>query len=694
MKNRFFHKGIIYTAIVFISIIFLLFTIKLVCINDCRSIREEYLRVMAEYSADKINSALDTGIKLEDYYGVKYICANTASDDIKSLGCVVLNSEGIPLEYSFEGAENQTELLSCIFSDEFEAVLKSQKTDFSDIGGQRLLAVTLAEGAGSFVLLYEKAELSYFEGYDIVRQYKAAVERSAELMLDVLSKDVSSLAERGLSARDILMLEDYYRASLSNVHIAALKSFTSVPPVKDEGELSAQAADGIYICMSLNDQYISQLYLQMLLTAVAAIAVCIVIILEFSMLGKIGGARLTVANAQYGALMPSVIRFFTFFVYLAVYASLPYGAIIIREYGESVGGIYSGLLAAFPVSLFCIGIIAAQLFGSRLLNFLGFKKYIVLMLAFGVLPSSMCAVNTSALHILFCSFGLGVCAGCERYLMNNIIPLCADTDTQVSRGYGFFNAGLLSGLTFGGSLGGVVAQVWGFNSVYKVSAILLSAVALLFLTCMPFDYLYGRQNGGTQALQSSRWAELLCLMRDKPALTAGLFVSCVPLNLGLMFIVSFLPVFVGNSNLPSLTNSYAYLLYGVAGSYFGLILLRLLGGVRERVNAFYGMLLIALSVTVLMLSHTLGAIMLSVLLAGLFDGFGSAAVTGSFVNADYSKGIDKSLLLTASSLVGGIVSSASSFIYGFIIDRGNISINLMCLAVFFLLSGILILKRR
>ena len=146
------------------------------------------------------------------------------------------------------------------------------------------------------------------------------------------------------------------------------------------------------------------------------------------------------------------------------------------------------------------------------------------------------------------------------------------------------------------------------------------------LLCVPFRFLDARRGPGEAAVRSEKKERIF----TNAAVLKVLLLGCVPLNIGLMYVVAFLPVYMDNAGQPALATSYAYLVNGLSGVYLGVVLVSLLKKLPQKFCVVLTMLLGAAGILVLTLNSGLAVILISAAVMGLFDGFGTPGVTGYF----------------------------------------------------------------
>ena len=693
---------IINLFIAIISIVFTFCVINMVYENKCRELNELYVKFMAKNLAEKVETSVRLGMDIDNYYGMSDILREAVSYDENNIDAVFINTEGNPKAYTFGDDENKK--LALVLSRSLKNLLNG-KEEITNIGNERVLIepVSSEKGFAYILIMYDKNLFTKMESLNIINEYKRNVNSVLYCTFGSVKSTLYSLYSKGLKGQDIEKLSKFYNEKFSKFGL-----IKSIEIGYDTGKNNEYSIYGnvfeddtgkFGLVLNINEKYVRNIYIQTIMTFVASFSVCIMIIVEISSLGKItkkSNNRKDEDDIYCKSNISSIVKFFTFFVYLAVYAVLPYGAVIIRRSGESILGLPLSFTASLPVSLNCMGIFIMLLLGDRILKKININSYIIITMLSGIISMIMCLFNMNTHFILISSFLMGVCLGMEKYIMNYLISICSDSDSEIKINYGYYNGGLLSGLALGGSVGGIISSARGYEHVYFAGCTIMVVLLPVLLYYTPFDYVKNRQNKYT--FENKDKTKSFCgFVREiikRPRLALDFAAACIPLNMGLMFIVSFLPVLLDVNEMSSLVNTFSYILYGVAGNYIGIYLIKKLKHKRENVSGFISMAVIALSVFVLIPKVCLVSILVSATLAGLFDGYGGAVLTSIPVNSKNAEGIDKSVLLTGTSVTGSIICTLSPVIYSGILNMGSISVNLIVMFLFFGISGIYILTNK
>lgn len=686
--------------VVIISTVITLYVINMVYENSCRELKELYFKFAAENSAEKIETSVNLGMDIDNYYGMYNILSETVSYDRENMDAVFINTSGNPTVYTFE--DSVEENLAYMFSFDFTNALKGEEEIIS-MGNKRLLAepINTEKGCAYIVIMYDKSIFSQKDSFNIISEYIKNVDSISNYIFENIKSSIYDLHRKGLEGRDIEKMSDFYNDKFSEFGL--VKSVEIGYGYGNNGKYSLE--DVIFedsmgefkLTININNEYIKNIYIQTILTFAASLAVCIMIIAEISSLNKIAGNfSANEASKSFKGNVSGIIKFFTFFSYLAVYAVLPYGAVIIRRGGESIPGLPLSLTASLPVSLNCMGIFIMLLVGEKILKKIRINTYIFITVLTGIISMGICLLKMNVYFILISSFLMGVCLGMGKYVMNYLVSVCSDTDGEIKLNYGYYNAGLLAGLTLGGSVGGIISSAKGYEYVYIAGGIIMLVMLPIMLYCVPYNFIRERQikyKFANEDKTKSFWGFINELFK-RPKLVLDFIMTSVPLNMGLMFIVSFLPILLDIEEMPSLVNTFSYIIYGIAGNYMGIYIIKRLKDKKENISGFISMSIITLSVFVLVPKICLITILISAFLAGLFDGYGGACLTLIPVNSKNAEGIDKSTLLTGASAISSIVCIFCPMIYSVILSIGSIGVNLILIFLFFAVSGIYILKSK
>ncbi len=681
MKRK--YSIIINILIILISVLFTYAVVRSAAENSCLEIKEQYFDFITEIIAQKLETGIDAGIDINNYYGIDEIVENPALQDGDHMKVIVLNEKNKPVAANFELT---AEKLADVFM-----IDHKHETEFADVNGNRVLSQPFAakNGIGHIVLIYDKKYYSYIDTRHPVSYYKTTVSNISSLVLNNIAADVKALYDKGLRPDDILDMEDYFNEKFSDFGL-----IDRINMGYDTKGISVfKCSEGEFnINMDIDQDYVNKTYIHILLSLMAAFIICIMIVIEFLPVRKIINSE-AYKYQKENSYFPTYIRFISFFVYLAVYTSLPYGAIIINSRGESIFGLPVSLCASLPISLEAVFLLLTLSISPVIFKKTSIKRYTLLIGLCTVIPAFICFVFSNIYTIIICSIFLGITQGLLKYLMNYLASICSETPEDISVNYGQFNIGILTGITVGGSLGSITAAAKGYTYVYMATAFIMLIITIAALIYMPYEHI--KQNRYKQGSEDRySYSGFFLVFLKTPSLLINTIFSVGVVAVALMYIIAFMPVALDVKGLSPMVSTYGFLIYGIAGNYISGFLLNKARVLSRKTAAIISMLIIAAAVLVIIPDINAITITVASFLAGLFDGFGSPSVTSALLNIRKAKKLDSSLMLTGTALIGGIGNAIAPVIYSTVLYSGNLNINLCLLFAFFLFSGIYIFRMK
>lgn len=419
--------------------------------------------------------------------------------------------------------------------------------------------------------------------------------------------------------------------------------------------------------------YLKQKVQNMTLVFAAIFIICLMVTYELSnftevIASKLGKEVNSTEETKYKEISAQ-IRFISFFSYTAVYLSMPYAAVIMKNWNAVVFGFTKGVSASLPlmVELFSIALssVLIQKFFSKV-KFSWIGKFGYLFLIFGNLA---CAFAMSPYILIGLRAFCGVGFAFLKYWMNAIIASGSKDAEGSSKNYAGLNAGLLGGITVGAALGGVFAEGLGYQSNYYFTSLVTIVMSIFTGFCLPYSFLNKRRNTSIEMV-SDKPLNLGKILRDREVQKVLLF-GCIPLNVGLMYVVAFIPIYMNHVGQSGLAVSYAYLINGLSGVYFGVLLVSVLKKLSNRIAVGITMLLAALGILVLAAGNNIGVLLFSSAVMGLFDGYGNPSIIRYFTGLKAIKGGDVAGMLTIFNSLGSGIQIICPILYNILIQQNG-----------------------
>lgn len=537
--------------------------------------------------------------------------------------------------------------------------------------------------------------LFMFQSYK--SQYEHFVSQNARKTAVYIQNAIEGLLDKGLLVERIDEVSAYL-----NKKAAANAAIESIAIVKNYYRTDRQtgsetpflynmeiADGGVQLDIVVNQSYISEKIWMMTLTFGAVFIICLMITFELTHLAQIISIRVSrefnqETKRQLGAVGGQV-KLLSFLSYTAIYTSMSYTAVIMRNRDYTLFGCSGSVSASLPltVELFCITLCSVLV--QKVFQDMKLTTILLFAFTFLLLGNGACIVADSP-YVLLCLRGFcGIGFGLLKYWLNAIVAAGSEDAAAIGKNFAQCNAGLLGGITVGASLGSILAQSLGYQYNYFFTALLCGVIIVFSLVVMPWKMLDARRRcvAGGKIVNS---AKFLDIFRDKSTLKA-ILLGDIPLNIGLMYVVAFLPVYVNNIGQPTIVTSYAYLINGLAGVYIGVAMLGAFQKLSRRIVSVFALLLCAAGILVLIFNQGIGMILLSAAIMGVFDGYGTPGITGFFTSLPQVKKADVAGMLTVFHSVGSGVQILCPMLYGILIQSDGGTVYLLVFGLCYIFAA-------
>lgn len=520
-------------------------------------------------------------------------------------------------------------------------------------------------------------------------KYKSALNEGASGILTYIDKSITSLHQKGVPYEKMQGMSEYLTTKVKETPI--LWNIRVYNAIADTGEALERANtweistfleqesknEKMKLEIQISQEYLDRKMLNMLLQFLATLIVSAVIVLEVLRLPDILIFRRsrqfnTSCPEQYGKITAS-LRILSFVAFMGMYASMPFSTILMRQWDAQIFGLSTDLTASLPMTLELLAVMLFSILFARFFNRAGLKTFIVAAGFLIILGNALCAIATGPFQLILFRGICGIGFAGIKHVLNTAISLGTEGDERTGLNIAGMNAGLLGGIMCGGSLGAVITNSMGMAFTYLFTAgILLIGISMILLL-IPWKLL--KQNmRSVNAKEKVGFKETFHVLLNGKILKYLLMVT-LPLNLGLMFIVAFIPGYIQKLNLPVILISYGYLLNGLVGIYLGSFLAEKLTEKLGRTFCVSVMLIMGgVGILVIGIWSSVGMILLSTALMGLFDGFGSPVAMNYFIEMPEIKnkvGVSNSLAFLG--VLGNAIQMISPLIYGLMMLTPTIS---------------------
>ncbi|MGI6119647.1 MAG: MFS transporter [Desulfosporosinus sp.] len=511
-------------------------------------------------------------------------------------------------------------------------------------------------------------------------KYKNVLTESARGILTYVDSSITSLHQKGVSYDKMQGMTEYLATKVKDTPI--LWNIRVSNAIADTGEvlnrenawvISASLEpeankEIVQLEIQISQEYLDSKMLNMLLQFLATLIVATVIVFEVMRLPDIlifRGSRLfnTSSPEQYETITAS-LRILSFLAFMGMYASMPFSAILMRKWDAQIFGLSTDITASLPMTLELLTLMLFSMLFARFFNRAGLKTFIFAAGFFIILGNALCTIASGPIQLILFRGICGIGFAGLKHVLNTVISLGSEGSERTGLNIAGMNAGLLGGIMCGGSIGAVITNSIGMSFTYLFTAGILFVCIIMILFTIPWKLLRQNVKDNSEREEFGFWETFHVLFNVK--VLKYLFMVTLPLNLGLMFIVAFIPGYIQKMNLPVILISYGYLFNGLVGIYLGAFLAKKLAKKLGRALCVSVMLFIGgLGILIIGIWSSVGIILLSTALMGLFDGFGSPVAMNYFIEIPEIKnnvGVTNSLAFLG--VVGNAIQMISPLVYG------------------------------
>lgn len=556
--------------------------------------------------------------------------------------------------------------------------------------------------------LLTQCVLSYNE---YQKRYKDVMFEGASGISTYLGEMITELHDKGVPYERMDGLDRYLADKVSaspllwNVNVVKVYADTSAILGRDSeytvsmpiGE--ADAGGRMTINVEVSKEYIDEKMTDMLLVFIVSFAVALIMIYELlklpdSLFLRVSHSYRESAAVQAKSVAP-VMRLATFIAYTGMYVGIPFSSVLITQWGRTLFGLPLSFLASLPMTVELLATMLCSLFLLPLFKRMNLRTLFAVSAAVTLAANVLCFFAGGPGALILCRFLAGIGFAGYKYSLNTIAAQGKVTDADTTDNLAQLNAGLLGGITCGGTLGAVIAGAIGVQTAYLIAAIFLGLFLVMMLCMTPWKLIRGNIARESAAKRKAKEKSSAFAVLGDSGFWRYMLLVAVPMNFGLMFVVAFFPGFVTSLGLPDVTTSYGYLINGLVGIYIGPRLLHVLSQkIGRTACVFLALMMGAVSALIFNIQLPLIIVLCSVALLGLFDGFGTPATSDYYVNLPVVKRLGVSQGLAVLSVVGSAVQTASPVLYSLILSGGLLGTNILgiafaaCAVLFLVTSGL------
>lgn len=536
------------------------------------------------------------------------------------------------------------------------------------------------------------------------KRYKDVMFEGATGISEYIGSVMDDLRDKGVPYHKMNGLEQYLAGKVDESPLLWNISVESV--FADTSDLLEHASEynicytletdevsTVRISVEISKDYIDDKMMDMLLVFAVTFIVALIMIYELLKLPDILFSRLSKSyrssSIQQSKSTASVVRLGAFIAYTGMYVGIPFSSVLINQWNKSVFGLSVTFLASIPMTAELLAIMLCSLFLLPLYKRMNLKLVFIVSAGISAVANALCFLANSPEQLIVLRFVSGVGFAGIKYALNTIVSESSSDESDTTNNLAALNAGLLGGITCGGTLGAVIATAINVNTSYLIAALFIFVFIVIIVGFAPWKLIKQNMSVEKEKAPDEKKTNVFTVIFN-PGILRYMLLVALPMNFGLMFVVAFFPSFVTSLGLPDVTTSYGYLINGLIGIYLGPVLLNKLSKkLGKTACVVLSLVLGAVSVFILNINAPVVISLVSVALLGLFDGFGTPATSDYYVSMPVVKKLGVSQGLSVLSVVGSVVQTFSPLLYSVILAGGSLGINIM--SIVFIACAVLFL---
>lgn len=484
--------------------------------------------------------------------------------------------------------------------------------------------------------------------YTFQQSYKESMLSGADEIMTNLHQSISSLVEQGIDLKDVEGVSEYLGEKVSqipilwNVKISDEIANASGETQRESSLLKRYQLDENCLTLEaeLSTEYIQDKLIQNILILVSTLIIMMIFILELMKLPALSlylvSDRKNKECDESYLQVSNALRISGFLCGTAEYICVPYAAMLIREWNESVFGLSVGMTAALPLSLEGFTQMIAMLVLPKVIKKVDMRKALVIFGASMAIINVTAFFANSAMAIILFRGAAGIAYAGFKQISNYLITKGYHTELERSRNLSQDNAGLLAGVTCGAGLGAIICETAGYSATFIISAVVFLIYLFITLVVVPWRWLDNKQV--SEENKERLGIKKVLKMLFSWEMFGYILLIGMPLNIGVQLCVTLVPAICQNQGISTAMLSYCYIVNGIAGIYIGPALVN----VSKKRLGLCPSIAIAMALTgfalfIIKMPPVIVMLMIGSIIFGFLDGFATPLSMDEFMELSIVK---------------------------------------------------------
>lgn len=361
------------------------------------------------------------------------------------------------------------------------------------------------------------------------------------------------------------------------------------------------------------------------------------------------------------------IRYAIFILFTIKFLMSPFiPAIASNLYNKSIG-ISSSLFISISVSLDFLGTAISILIGGGFIEKRGWRNgFIVgtLLMAVGYFTVGFfISFATLIISRMVAGFGFGL-----ALLSLRSFSVYEQDNVKRSKFIANMNTGAIAGLNCGVAIGGLVAENFGYNILFKIAfivTILLTVYSKIFLKEIIKD-----KRDKFSIIKKIRYSFKDFLF--KPRIMLFLILIFIPNSIMYMYLEYFFPIYSNGANFSDSMLSFGFLLNSLIISLFGIKISEIMTRrFSSGLNTIYANIISILGIAIFALNPSSLTMFISLAVLGISSSFGGSAMLGYFFRNMEVDLHGKSKVVSIQGGIEKIAQFLGPYIFGLVLIMGQ-----------------------
>ncbi|SEA59417.1 Predicted arabinose efflux permease, MFS family [Oribacterium sp. KHPX15] len=360
------------------------------------------------------------------------------------------------------------------------------------------------------------------------------------------------------------------------------------------------------------------------------------------------------------------IRQIAFLFYFASRLSSSFIPIVAKSLNNPIKGMAATTAAGIPQSAETLLTCSAIFITTVMLEKKGWKFPFIsglLLVSAGTLSSAL-STNLFLFVLSRALVGLGY-GFCWMTLRN--LSLFGKNAKQQLLGFALLNAGIYSGMNCGSSLGAILADVFGYKTVFFISAV-FTLMTSVFIIRLENALLPKTKSNDTEIRQTAKIS-----FNDNISVFLFVILMIAPASIAASFLSYYLPLYFDSMGGSITDVGRSQMLYGIllvyAGPTLSVFISKLKGKSLKRINYVYN-LIIALSLLFPVMGASLFLPYVSACLLGTADSFGFGVQNNYFLGLPAVQKLGPSKSLSVLSFIKKMLEMIGPFVFAAALTLG------------------------